>query len=218
MDEASGNAVDSIGANTGVEQGTIGTGTGKVSAARDLEKAGSDQWFEVANSDSIDIVSDLSMIGWAKRESDGASSVLFDKNSLGNGYGIGIGGGGSYYLLTEETVRATSTTTPAAGAWAHVSAIYTGAEAIIYMNAVDEDNNAYSTNPADTTAVLRLGKYIGSGTYYYDGLMDEFILAKRYFRPEEIKAVYLKGLNGKEVTSSERAQASGAGFLSFFIL
>jgi hypothetical protein len=40
-------------------------------------------------------------------------------------------------------------------------------------------------------------------------MIDEAVIAKRYFRPEEIKAVYLKGLNGKEVTSTEIKEWNG---------
>ena len=48
--------------------------------------------------------------------------------------------------------------------------------------------------------------------------MDELVIAKRYFRPEEIKAVYLKGLNGKEATSSEvpDAPTDTGSMLMFF--
>ncbi len=33
---------------------------------------------------------------------------------------------------------------------------------------------------------------------YFDGLIDEVIIARRWFREEEIKALYNRGLNGKE--------------------
>jgi hypothetical protein len=78
---------------------------------------------------------------------------------------------------------------------------------------IAEGNGAFTTNPSDTASELRLGSTVAGGDYA-DGLMNETVLTKRYFRPEEIKAVYLKGLNGKEVTSSER-KAGGGGFLMF---
>lgn len=48
----------------------------------------------------------------------------------------------------------------------------------------------------------------GTPDRFWDGLADESIFAKRYFLPEEVKAVYLKGLNGKEATSSEVTPAT----------
>jgi len=45
---------------------------------------------------------------------------------------------------------------------------------------------------------LRMGAYDAN---YFDGGFDEFIIAKRWFREEEIKSVYLLGLNGMEATS-----------------
>jgi hypothetical protein len=38
---------------------------------------------------------------------------------------------------------------------------------------------------------------------FFDGIIDEVLLAARWFREEEIKAVYNKGLNVKELTSTE---------------
>ena len=69
-----------------------------------------------------------------------------------------------------------------------------------------DNSGAYATAVANSAYAFRLGITV-SGNYPFDGLMDEALFAIRYFRPEEIKAVYLKGLNGKEATSTENEPA-----------
>jgi hypothetical protein len=69
------------------------------------------------------------------------------------------------------------------------------------------ETDAVNTNIDAGTGGIRLGQ--GDGTNFFDGLMDETFVAIRGLRPEEIKAVYLKGLNGKEVTSTEIKEWNG---------
>ena len=46
----------------------------------------------------------------------------------------------------------------------------------------------------------------------FNGTLDDVVIAQRWFRPEEIKAVYNKGFNGKEVTTTEIPVGAGNFF------
>ena len=195
------NVNDSYGTNTLTDAGIVGyTTDGKVGKAMDFE-VGDSKYLSLANNDSIDITSDMAIFSWVKPESVGIVAQILDKDMTGDGYGL--------FILNDNKVGMViandadySTTSVAAGTWAHCFGNYDGASKAMWINGVLEGNGAFTTNPADVTSALRLGALVVSDTYFLDGLLNETLLAKRYFRPEEIKAVYLKGLNGKEATSS----------------
>src|SRR5688572_575838 len=69
LDEASGNAIDSVGANDGTEtSGTIGSASGVFGNARDFE-AGDTEWFAVADHADISMGNiDFCIVFWAKPE------------------------------------------------------------------------------------------------------------------------------------------------------
>lgn len=205
MNAASGNETSEIGSLTLVDTNTVGTGTGKVGDARDFEATNS-EFFEIANVDAIDIVSDMAIFGWHKPEAIDITQTLVDKDYAGDGYGIRIGTDEkiNFYISNDTDVSSSSVV---AGTFVHFFGNYDGANKAMWINGVLEGNGAFTTNPADTTTALRIGSTIAGGDYM-DGLADEFGLTNRYFRPEEIKAVYLKGLNGKEATSSEISLSS----------
>lgn len=205
MDEAAdATRADSIGSNTLTEKdgATIAAGTGVVNDCIDLE-AGDTAWLEAPNSDSLNITSDMCILGWHKPEAINITQTLVDKDYAGDGYGIRIDTAEkvNFYIGNDTDI---SGVIAVAGTWFHFCGNYDGATKAVWTNGASlVVPGAYTTNPADTTTALRVGSTIAGGDYA-DGLLDELVLSKRYFRPEEIKAVYLKGLNGKEVTTTER--------------
>jgi hypothetical protein len=205
LDETSGSRADSIGANTLTDNNTVLSGAGKVSNAADFELDDSD-YLSVVNNDSIDITSDFFLACWFKPESTGVTSINIQKDKSGDGYSLFVDTSNkvTYTINNTGTAGATSVV---AGTWYHICGNYTGATKDVYMNSFIDGTAAYTTNPADLTQSLFLGTA--------DGLQDESILAKRWFRDEEIKTIYCKGLAGKELTSSERSLGSGAFFLVF---
>jgi hypothetical protein len=201
MNDASGNATDSIGANTLTQTGgTIATASGIVATARDFERNDA-AYFRLTNNDAVDIVLDMSICGWVKPESVGSASTILDKDLAGDGYGVQIGSANkvNFYIANDTDA---STTSIAAGTWSSLAGVYDGAVKSIYFNSAIEGTGAFTTNPADTVSNLFIGATT-SATNFLDGLLDEVLLVKRWFRPEEVKTIYIKGWNGKEATSSE---------------
>jgi hypothetical protein len=209
LDEASGNAIDSIGANTLTEtSGTIASATGMVSNGRDFD-ADDTECFVIsdASQTGLDIVTDMFLCAWFKQESTTQQSLISKTDTGdGSGYNLIINGANTPYLYIAGATQA-SAVNVANGAFAHVAGNYSGATKEIYVNAVQTGTSA-QTSLTDNANDFNLGAR-GSGAGYLDGILDEAVICKRYFRPEEIKAVYLKGLNGKEVTSSEVSEWNG---------
>jgi hypothetical protein len=218
MDEASGTRADSIGVLPLLQySGTVESGTGKVGNAADFE-AGDTEYLNCAHavSATMDILSDMAILGWLKPESIDITGTVISHNLEGTGYGITQSADEkiNFYIANDTDV---STTLAVAGTWMHFCGNYDGALKAMWVNGVLEGNGAFTTNPSNVAHGLAVGMGTGS-TDYFDGLIDELILAKRYFRPEEIKAVYLKGLNGKSAISSEKAPAAGYESGQFFSL
>lgn len=212
LDETSGTRVDSIGSNDLTDNNTVGYGTGKVSNAADFE-ADNSEYLSVANNASINLTRDITMMCWSKSETNKTTAFL-DKDGAGDGYSLRMRSSGEYQIDMAGSTRSRATTVPSTGTWYHGCGIYDGAFTRIFVDSVMEDEDAYSTDPADVTEELTLGKY---GSSYADLMQDETILAKRWFRPEEIKTVYIKGLIGEEATSEPNpATSSNTG--AFFAL
>jgi hypothetical protein len=197
-----GDETDSIGSNTLVATagaGELVTATGQVSKGRDFE-ATEEAYFTVANNDSIDIASDFTLMGWWKSESSTAGELFYKGTA---DYAIQLGADNKHVFYSRGT-GFTSATVFVNGTFAHLVGTHDGAYAKTYVDGVNTLSTADTTLPNDTAGALTVGATAVPGTYA-DGIADELMLWKRYARPEEIKAVYLKGLNGKEVTTSERS-------------
>lgn len=209
MDETSGNAIDSISALNGVEtSGTIDSVSGQVGTARDFE-AGDTEYFLVPDSSEWDFGLDgMSILSWLKPESLGGGEYAYARGATPD-FGLLVSSGGLNFYI-EGNVRASYATPLGTAVWSHVACVRDGASARINLNSVQVGSGA-STDDIQGTDGINIGSSaVPSG--YYDGSMDELLIAKRWFRDEEIKTVYNKGLNGKEATSSERNINTGAFF------
>ena len=75
------------------------------------------------------------------------------------------------------------------GVWRHEVGVYTGAQLQAWINSVLEASTNSTTDPTSQSSDFRIGQE-PDGTDQFDGLVDEAIIAKRYFREEEIKTIY----------------------------
>lgn len=215
LDETSGSRADSIGANTLTDNNTVLSGTGKVSNAADFESANS-EYLSIADASQsgLDITTDFSLICWVNPESSG-SQFFIDKDQDTLGYGLQKSAGNVPYLNIRNVQQA-ATTALSNGTWYHLVGIYDQATKRIFVNSAQEGTSASTTDCGNNADPLEIGR-LNSASAYYDGLMDEALIAKRWFRDEEIKTIYCKGLCAKELTSEERGSSSSSGnFFLFF--
>ena len=205
MDDASGSATDSIGSNDLTEtSGTIASTTGVVNDARDFE-SGDTEYFEIADGSQsgLDLTSDFTLMAWVKRESLPDESRIIDKWVTNTGYFLQLNvTTGAVVLGMGAEANLTGATSTSDSVWYHAAGVYTQATRQVYLDAVLDNSTAGTTNVADTAQNFRIGAN-ASPALYFDGPIDEAIVANRYFRPEEIKTLYIKGLNGKEATSTD---------------
>ncbi|MDZ4405030.1 LamG-like jellyroll fold domain-containing protein [Prosthecobacter sp.] len=195
LDEASGTRADGVGSNHLSSVNTVSNGTGVVGNAADFE-ADSSQYLSITDAaqSGLDITQNLTAIAWVKPESSSALTFV-DKTGNDEGYSLNTSAGSAYFL---ETNGATviSTTLASAGSWQHVVGVWDGARKSIWVDSRMENSSVQTAGPNNTTTDFFLGRHNSIGSRYWDGLLDEVVVAKRSFRDEEVKAIYLRGLNG----------------------
>lgn len=205
LDEASGTRVDSIGANNLTDNNTVLSGTGKVGDAADFESSNSEYLSITDGSQSgLDLnAEDLTVLCWYNLESAG-EKYLLSKWVSGSGYRLSVNTSEiNFYLANATEINQASTTTT--GVWYHVALTFTpdADRAVLYKDSAVIATDASAAGViADNAGAFVLGARSDADSPY-DGLMDEVLIAKRWFRDEEIKTIYCKGLCAKELTSSE---------------
>ncbi len=203
MDESSGNAIDAIGSNDLTDNNTVGTATGQVGTGRDFEDTNT-EGFSItdASQTGLDLIDDFTIMLWQNPETvanqkahvakhSGADGYIFRFNNATVTMGLVINGVGSVNAST-----AVST-----GTFIHSAVTHDGATVQHYLDSVTDGSGTIVT-PNDNVADFRVGE-----NDPFDGIMDELLIAARWFREEEIKTAYIKGFNGKEVISSEISAA-----------
>ncbi len=204
MNQSSGNETAEIGGQVLVENGTggIGTGLGVVDGARLLQKADTD-YFQLANASLGDLngTDDYSVFCWIKPTTSTAVGVIaeLEQNK-------------QWYLAIESanTITSydrcgsnTSALTIADGSWGHAGASFDGVGNKVWVNSASQFL-AGAFPPQASSQNLRIGcRPNPAGNNPLDASIDEFIFAKRWFRDEEVKTIYCKGLCGKELISEE---------------
>lgn len=204
MNAASGSETTEIGGFTLVDSGAVGTGVGKVGNARDFE-GGTPDTFTIANASQGNLNisatenSGVSVLAWIKPESSGAVGYIVD-NDVADNYALVLNTANSITAFVDNTGD-TSSLLVADGTWGHVAMVWDGATVYAIVNSVFTSGTAKTSIVASDLDFV-VGARSDGFSSPFDGLIDELLVA-RYFRAEEIKAVYIKGANGKEATSTE---------------
>lgn len=208
MDAASGNET---GAHAGIvmteTSGTIDSAAGKIGTARDFE-AGDTEYFESADSTSLSTGSSpLTISCWVKLESTGSYPVIAQK-----GWKNTPDANSEWLFYFDHTLsRFVFAVHPASGAdgvvrsvngittgtWYHVVAQHDPDNDYlsIRVNAGAPDTAAHSLGGSDGTAAMQIGAS-SVQSLWWDGLIDQFAIAKRIWSLAEIERVYASG-NGR---------------------
>jgi hypothetical protein len=212
MDEASGTRYDSIGVNHIAEvSGPIVARVGMVDSAASLDDA-STQYFKAPSNGYTDGLNTSSsgcglfINVWAV-EDDAAGT--FVKPVVSKGSTTNQAGGYCIYMdqannfVAYQDGNSVSVPTVGVGSWYNIQLNCDNVYDTIYVQNKDRYNSG--TPVANllgngNSANLTVGATT-SDAYFMDGGIDELLIAARYFREEERKAIYLLGLNGMEATS-----------------
>ena len=185
---------DAIGSNLLETVNSPTQVVGKVGSAANFE-AGSSQYASITDAlqGGLNLTKDFSLLAWAKPHSLGSSMYVIDKTSGSNGYGLRFGTTGLVTVRINGNETDSTGTTAVAGDWIHAGGLYTGAYRQAWVDGKLINQAAYSTDPVLEAANLGLGIDVSATGAYMDGILDEVIIAGRYFREEEMKSLFVKG-------------------------
>jgi hypothetical protein len=204
LDEASGNATDSVGSNTLTNNGSVGSATGKVGTARDFGTGVSTKFFRLA--DNADLSTgdiDFTFAAWVKpsalTKSYAAVLTKGDGSSLEYQLIYRLSQSAFDWAVKDSAnnVRATNFGAPSVGTWYHLVCWHDSVNNLIgiSVNAGTPNTTSYSggvTDTAYTFAIGTLGSYADSSSTW-DGLIDEVGFWKRVLTSQERTDLYNGG-------------------------
>ena len=199
---AEGDIKDAIGTNDGTLAGTAGFAAGEVGQAFTFD--GSSGHVSIPDSPSLDsFTNSITIELWMK-------SGQLTANS--DWEGIVTKGEGSWRLMGTTFAKTlyfgATGVTPLDiigtrnvndGQWHHVAAVYDGSAMSLYVDGTLDVSHAASGVMAQDSDAVYLGGLANppSGTYLFNGMVDEVSLYHRALTASEIQAIYITGSGGK---------------------
>lgn len=212
LDEASGNALDAHGSNELTDNNTVGTGTGKIGNARDLEASSAEYFNRTDNADLSLGDTDWTLAGWIRGESITGYPIVASKgwaNTLGvnSEFALYVSDIYSSQLRLEVAsgsgssaagaINASSFGTLTTNAWYFFVAWHDAANNILGISVNNTSNTtSYSLGANDGNQAFVLGASPAQ-SLYWDGLLDEVGFWRRVLTSQERTDLYNSG-NGLE--------------------
>jgi len=214
--------LDTVGDNDGTNVGGVTTGqTGENSVVgQAFSFDGNNDYINVSDSESLDIerTNELTIGFWVKLNSANTQQTFLRKSPEGGdweGYGIQLNGSTSLnprfllrnsqsnQLIVDANVGLT------VGQWTYVAITYDGSSSASGVNIYINGGSVSTTTPYDTLSAsilnneaLTIGS-IGSGSWFFNGLIDEVAIFNRSLSAEEISALYDLGVAEKGYCEGE---------------
>ncbi len=202
LDDASGGAVDSAGANTMAENGTpVYAQTGKVGTSIRLQQA-SAEWFNVADGLTWGDVS-RSAGGWVKLDSIHASNyaaLISKQDGNADGFSVSVNQlTGEFYVAAAASSSLTqvhSDIRPALDTWYHVVGVHDAdANTVrIWVDAVDKANAAHTAGLGAPTNDLEIGRLRARAGWSLDGYVDDVFITDEVLTGADIEDIYDNGV------------------------
>jgi chitodextrinase len=176
-------ASDSSGnGNTGTIYNAAWTTSADSSGA--LAFDGSTSYVAIANSQSLDPTSQLTVEAWVKPQTLlDTQKMIVDKASA---YTLGIIGGEVSFGVSGPGLAVTSSGAGlAAGAWYHIAGVYDGASIRVYVNGEEKGAQNASGAIAATSSGVTIGRRGESSSLWFQGAIDEVRIHARALSPSE---------------------------------
>ncbi|MEK9206848.1 MAG: LamG-like jellyroll fold domain-containing protein [Patescibacteria group bacterium] len=204
FDESSGDAADSHGTNTLVNNGAIPYVAGKLNNGADIE-ASSSQYFSAVDSTSLDIVGDLSFAARIKIESATDTMDLASKwNDAGNQrswiFRVNAASNTLVFIASDTGVDPTVSVssvawTPGLATWYHLAVTYsTSGQVKFYVNGSQQGTTQTGarTSLFNSSAPFKISGR-NATIEFFDGIVDEAALWSREITVAEVSLMYNSG-------------------------
>ncbi len=199
LNEASGNALDSWGANTLTDNATVTATTGpnfNIPAARQFTAANT-EFFNVGTNASLEMVAGnrMAITAWVYLDSNSSQITIAGKwNAVGNqrGYLLDYLSSGTRFRFivspdgtTNGNVTANAIGNPATGVWYFLAGWYDGVNLYASANGTFPTATPYTGDVFTNTADFKIGA-INASSNYWDGRIASVSLWKRALNYGEV--------------------------------
>lgn len=209
LNESSGNAIDSYGSNTLIDNGTVGSNSGVIGTARDFEFNNS-EYFSMTSNSSVEVADiDFQFSFWIYLESiatvnpwilgkwrfSGGSyrNYAFYLNSTNSLLTFGVSSDGASQTLVEASNFGPMPT----GTWIWVQGGHNSVDNNIFISvnngAVNTTNHSAGVI-TDSNASFLVGSINIGGGNYWDGRIEQIAFWKRTITDDEKSEIYNNGL------------------------
>jgi len=172
--------------------------------------------YAFANDDTSFSTTDaVTVAAWVKINSNGSAFSIARKGAtLTPAYSLNRQGASNrftFYVYLGSWVNSGSSSTPTTvGEWYHIAGVYNGSEIMIYVNGVMEGSSSYSGPIPTTTDNFYIGGDVGTGSEWFNGLIDEVSLWNKALTQSQIQTVMNDSL------SSAYYQTSDSGLVAYW--
>jgi len=159
---------------SGTKTGGVTAVEGRVGRGATLD--GTSGYINIPNKTAYQMTSAMTLSAWAKPT--GTTGTIAGKWGTQNSYRLLLSGGKYAFSVTLSTgtvVTATATAAASTTAFSHVAGVFTGANAILYVNGVQVATASASGSLKSSTDPIRVGN-ITTNSNYYKGAVDELRL------------------------------------------
>lgn len=219
LEEASGNRVDSVGANTLTDVFTVTQNPGKVGFAAQFTAVNGEQ-LTIADNPALSMGNiDCTFAGWFYGDTLGNNAGLISKwGGTANEYMLFLTAGPQLFFAVNNTsgaqinCQATNFGNLSTATWYYVVAWHDATADIIgvSINNTAPNTTANANGVMDSDSTFRLGLFPAGGAYW-DGRLDEWGVWKRAFSAADRTAGYNGGA-GLDPFSGGGAVGSKSGF------
>jgi hypothetical protein len=203
FNEASGTTIyDSANGNNGTLTNGASVDARGMWDTNALDLDGGNDYVSIPDNDSLDLGQNLTLIAWIKKDSSYNSwdNIISKKNESLYAYALTM-------RRHEDDVRLIVNTTSTssnggevtAGTWNHIVGTYDGSNLILYINGKEASSRSTSTSVPVNSNPVQIGAWQGSGSFNFDGKIDEVKIYNRALSQEEIIADYNSFLEAKFV-------------------
>lgn len=213
--QAEGDFTDSAGTIDGTPQNGVSFAPGVSGQAFDFD--GVDDYISLGNDPSLELPGSMSVGMWLNYRpySNGAGYKYFYADfDVGGGVSqgsLGIEGGRLFFFQSftdGSSLQTMGTTDLVAGQWYHVAVVRddTAKTVRLYVNGVEEANNAYTGTPVGLQQEKLIGTSlpIGFPSDFFDGRLDDVSIFDHALSPAEIASLANAGGQAADVTVNLR--------------
>jgi PKD repeat protein len=196
MNEGSGNSISdkTNNNNHGTTHGTTWTSGGKYGYALSFD--GVDDYVEVSDDSSLDIINEITIEAWVYPRSinDGNYHRVVDKYYGGTGYALRIETDGDFSIDVNGWMD--SEIALPGNSWSYIVGVSDGTYSTLYLNGqmVKTGQIAFpSGNMEANNLPVRIGCWAGGQQSHFDGIIDEVVIWNKKLSSQEILDYYNSG-------------------------